>query len=315
MKDEPCCCLYLNVDKTEVFLPKEDLRSRLAGVFPPNSVRPLHCAKLLGEPASVDFNFSSELVMKRVAKTIMLMDTISKVNDPRCELLFLRACAGNVLNYAFLTSRLQFASLRTKLLRHYGIVSFGPAFNDTLCAFNTKMETGLLSNASDITTPKLMKKLTDIYLTRVTQTAEFTFSLSSQQMALWKSQMEDHTSDWLRVFPIFGLGQTMNACSKVFTENIYGDHVISCVGIICDTRDQTSALMLCDKVGALPLILKPQIGPVVETSGLLMCEATAVVVFGEGLEKKKMKWEYVACKTNLFSIDEEIYSPAILPEK
>ncbi|GKF79868.1 hypothetical protein Tco_0235436, partial [Tanacetum coccineum] len=33
-------------------------------------------------------------------------------------------------------------------------------------------------------------------------------------IALWQSQMEDHTSDWLRVVPIFGLGQTMKeGCS------------------------------------------------------------------------------------------------------
>ncbi|GJV79137.1 hypothetical protein Tco_1515007 [Tanacetum coccineum] len=68
--------------------------------------------------------------------------------------------------------------------------------------------------------------------------------------------MEDHTSDWLRVVPISGLGQTMNsktyrcvlcyrlgvpifsilksclACSRVFTGDIYGDHVVSCAGII-----------------------------------------------------------------------------------
>ncbi|GKE26020.1 hypothetical protein Tco_1441404 [Tanacetum coccineum] len=101
-----------------------------------------------------------------------------------------------------------------------------------------------------------MKKLADIYFTRVTQTAESTFSLSSRQMALWQSQMEDHTSDWLRVVLISGLGQTMNgktyrcvlcyrlgvplfsvskpcsACSKVFTGDIYGDHAVSCAGII-----------------------------------------------------------------------------------
>ncbi|GKD32076.1 hypothetical protein Tco_1242854 [Tanacetum coccineum] len=71
-------------------------------------------------------------------------------------------------------------------------------------------------------------------------------------MALWMSQMEDHTFDWLRVVPIFGLGQTMNgrtyrcvlcyrlgvplffvpklcsACFKVFAVDIYGDHVVSC---------------------------------------------------------------------------------------
>nr|GEV25203.1 hypothetical protein [Tanacetum cinerariifolium] len=75
-------------------------------------------------------------------------------------------------------------------------------------------------------------------------------------MALWKSQTEDHTSDWLRVVSISGLGQTMNsktyrcvlcyrlgvslfsvsnpcsACSKIFTDDIYGDHVVSCAGIV-----------------------------------------------------------------------------------
>ncbi|GJR00108.1 hypothetical protein Tco_0523092 [Tanacetum coccineum] len=52
MKDGPRYGLHLNVDKTEVFWPKEDPRS------------------------------SSELVIKRVAKTIVLMDIISKINDP-----------------------------------------------------------------------------------------------------------------------------------------------------------------------------------------------------------------------------------------
>nr|GEW22733.1 hypothetical protein [Tanacetum cinerariifolium] len=75
-------------------------------------------------------------------------------------------------------------------------------------------------------------------------------------MALWKSQKEDHTSGWLRAIPISRLGQTMNgktyhcvlsyqlgiplfsvlkpcsACSRVFAEHIYGDHVVLCAGII-----------------------------------------------------------------------------------
>ncbi|GKC22948.1 hypothetical protein Tco_1025098, partial [Tanacetum coccineum] len=91
-----------------------------------------------------------------------------------------------------------------------GVRPSGPAFNDAVCAFNVKMETDLLSNASEIAAPKLMKKLADIYFTRVTQTAEATFSLSSRQIALWQSQIEDHTSDWLRVVSISGLGQTRN---------------------------------------------------------------------------------------------------------
>nr|GEX59701.1 hypothetical protein [Tanacetum cinerariifolium] len=75
-------------------------------------------------------------------------------------------------------------------------------------------------------------------------------------MALWQSQMKDHNSDWLRAVLIFGLGHTMNgktyrcvlcyrlgvprffvpkpcsACSRVFTRDIHGDHVVSCAGII-----------------------------------------------------------------------------------
>nr|GEU59410.1 hypothetical protein [Tanacetum cinerariifolium] len=101
-------------------------------------------------------------------------------------------CAGDVLNYAFLASRLM----------AYRLSFFG-------------MLTDIMSNSSEIAAPKLMKKLADIYFTRVTNTAESTFSLSLRHMALWKSQMEDHTFDWLRVVPISGLGQTMNAGKEV----------------------------------------------------------------------------------------------------
>ncbi|GJU64374.1 hypothetical protein Tco_1246209, partial [Tanacetum coccineum] len=90
--------------------------------------------------------------------------------------------AGDVLNYAFLASRLQFTVLQTKLLWHTGIVSPGPIFDDALSVLNTSMETDLLSNPNEITAPKLMKKMTDIYFTRVTKNAESKFSLSPRQM-------------------------------------------------------------------------------------------------------------------------------------
>nr|GEU72357.1 hypothetical protein [Tanacetum cinerariifolium] len=45
-------------------------------------------------------------------------------------------------------------------------------------------------------------------------------------MALWTSQMEDHTSDWLKTVLIYGLGRTM-------TVPIYRlDHAVSCAEII-----------------------------------------------------------------------------------
>ncbi|GKG39895.1 hypothetical protein Tco_0466672, partial [Tanacetum coccineum] len=70
-----------------------DHRSRLEGIFPPNISRPLHGVKLLGGPVSVDVGFGSALVMKRVSKTIGLLDAIAKINDPQCELLIIQACA------------------------------------------------------------------------------------------------------------------------------------------------------------------------------------------------------------------------------
>ncbi|GJW59182.1 putative reverse transcriptase domain-containing protein, partial [Tanacetum coccineum] len=85
MNDGPRCGLHLNVDKTEFFWTKEDPRGRFAGVFPLNIARPLHGVKLLGGPASANFDFSSELVMKRVAKSIVLMDTVAKLNDQQAQ--------------------------------------------------------------------------------------------------------------------------------------------------------------------------------------------------------------------------------------
>ncbi|GKE73092.1 hypothetical protein Tco_1535133 [Tanacetum coccineum] len=178
---------HLNVDKTKIFWSKEDPRSRLASVFLPTIARPLHDVKLLGGPTSVDFDFCNKLAIKKVAKSIMFMDAVAKINDSQCELLLLRSCTGDVLNYAFLASRPQFAGLQTKLLLHTRIVASGPIFDDALCVFNTSTETDLLSYLSDIAAPKLMKKMADIF----------------------------HM-----------------ACSRVFAGDIYGDHVVSCVGII-----------------------------------------------------------------------------------
>ncbi|GKA13679.1 hypothetical protein Tco_0693325 [Tanacetum coccineum] len=92
MEDGPRYGLHLNIDKTKVFWPKEDPRSRLKGVFLSNIARPSHSVKLLGGPVIVDFDFCSQLVMKRVAKTITLMDAVAKINDPLCELFLLRSC-------------------------------------------------------------------------------------------------------------------------------------------------------------------------------------------------------------------------------
>ncbi|GJU02865.1 putative reverse transcriptase domain-containing protein, partial [Tanacetum coccineum] len=337
MKDGPRYSLHLNVDKIKVFLPKEDPRRSLEGVFPPNISHPLHCVKLLGGPASMDFDFSSELVMKRMTKTIGLIDLLrlmilnlnvlltwlsvlpielietvfrlgfgdwqwmlthlpfafkglgNKATTSEGKLVLVdddgkpfenvdypgNTSSEDVVELvdneiaSYLASKpirvgygpnslleqlreslvdyeydpydddmykgreipknieivcdnldIKSAGLQAKLLRVSSIVAFRPTFDNALCVFNTSKETDLLSNPSEIVAPKLMKKLADIYFTRVIDTAESTFSLSPRNMALWKSQMECHISDWLRVVPIYGLG------------DIYKDHAVSCAGII-----------------------------------------------------------------------------------
>ena len=84
----------------------------------------------------------------------------------------------DVRHYAFLASRLQSAGLQTILLRHSGVVEPGPDFGDALALFNGTVGMDLMSNPSEIAAPKLMKKLADIYFTKVTASAEPTFSLS-----------------------------------------------------------------------------------------------------------------------------------------
>ncbi|GJS85915.1 putative reverse transcriptase domain-containing protein [Tanacetum coccineum] len=218
-KDGPGCGLHLNIDKTGVFWPKEDPRSRLAGIFPPNIARSLHGVKLLGGPASVDFDFCNELVMKRVTKTIGLMDATAKrivtasgpgFGDWQWRLATLPFAfgglgvysAGDVLNYAFLASRLQSVGLQTKLLWHTGIVSPGPIFDDALSVFNTSMTTGTFENA---------------------EVPHFPKSLDNVSYGLLKE----------RIIPLTGLRWSLFlVCSRVFAGDIYEDHALSCAGII-----------------------------------------------------------------------------------
>nr|GEV98996.1 putative reverse transcriptase domain-containing protein [Tanacetum cinerariifolium] len=70
----PARGLFLNVDKTEIFWPVEDHRSRTEGVFPINISRPLNGVKLLGGSVSLDEGFCQDLALKNVSKTISLME-------------------------------------------------------------------------------------------------------------------------------------------------------------------------------------------------------------------------------------------------
>ncbi|KAK9747869.1 hypothetical protein RND81_02G020200 [Saponaria officinalis] len=164
--------------------------------------------------------------------------------------------AGDVLHYAFLASRLQTANLQDRLLRPSGIIDPGPSFADAVRLFTETTGSDFLSDSREIGAPKLMKKLADIYFAKVAASSESVFSLTPRQVALWKSQQGAHSSDWLRAVPISGLGQVMNrrtyrcvlgyrlgvplftvsrpcsACSRVFADDVFGDHAVSCAGTV-----------------------------------------------------------------------------------
>ncbi|GJV12876.1 hypothetical protein Tco_1354417 [Tanacetum coccineum] len=118
------------------------------------------------------------------------------------------------------------------------------------------LQIDLISNPSEIDAPKLMKKLADKYFTRVSRTVESTFYLSHQHMDLWKSQMEDDTSDRLRVvFPYSLFQNPFLACSKGFIGYIYRDNVVSRADIIgIKPRDnivRDTLVDICFRLGIL----------------------------------------------------------------
>lgn len=86
--------LHLNINKTDFFWPNSDPRSFEDGDFPADIGRASNGVKLLGGPVSLDAQFCGDLVMTRVDKTIQLMNSVKKLQDPQCELLLLRYCTG-----------------------------------------------------------------------------------------------------------------------------------------------------------------------------------------------------------------------------
>nr|GEU97078.1 putative reverse transcriptase domain-containing protein [Tanacetum cinerariifolium] len=121
--------------------------------------------------------------------------------------------AGDVLNYSFFASRLQFAGLQTKLLRHTSIVASGPNFDDALCVFNTSMEIEFLSNLSMITL--LIGIVPNSRLGQI---------------------MNDKTYHCVLCYrlsiPLSSILKPCSTCSRVFAGDIYGDHDVMCAGII-----------------------------------------------------------------------------------
>ncbi|GKA68097.1 hypothetical protein Tco_0768014, partial [Tanacetum coccineum] len=232
-EDGPRCGLHLNIDKTELFWTKEDPRCRLEGIFPPNISRPLHGVKLLGGPVSVDVDSRSALVMKRVSSTIGLLDAVAKINDPQCELLHIRECAG-VSKLYFASAQLSFdMALRSCLERI--VTASGPGFGDWQWRLATLPFAfgglGVYSAGDVLNYDFIALRLQSAALqTKLLRHVGIVTSGSTFDDALcvFNNAME---IDFLSV-PLFSISKPCSACSKVFTGDVYGDHVVSCAGVI-----------------------------------------------------------------------------------
>nr|GFB29021.1 hypothetical protein [Tanacetum cinerariifolium] len=200
----------------------EDPRSRRACIFSPNIARPLHGVKLLGGPASVDFEFCNELVIKRVTKTIRLMDAIAKINDPQCELLLLRSCAEisrlyftmrtcppRVFEYA---QRSFDVALRSSLERI--ITAYGPGFDDWQWRLST-----------------LPFAFGDLDVYSACDFLNYAFIAFQLQFAGLQTKLLQHTG-------IVSTGPNFNDALSGFNTSMNTDllnnpnHVVSCAGII-----------------------------------------------------------------------------------
>nr|GEV57602.1 hypothetical protein [Tanacetum cinerariifolium] len=180
--------LFLNVDKTELFWPVEDHRSRAGDVFPINVSRPLNGVKFLGASVSVHEGFCQDLALKRVSKTISLMEAFHKLHDPQCDLLILCNCVEvGKLSYALRTCSpmsLLVAQVQWRLATLP--IKFG----------------GLdILSAGDIICMLLM--LSTLHVTP-------TYSLSPRQVAILCCIHALHAQDFLFTILIDGLGQRTN---------------------------------------------------------------------------------------------------------
>ncbi|GJW30403.1 hypothetical protein Tco_0047278 [Tanacetum coccineum] len=144
--------------------------------------------------------------------------------------------AGDVLNYAFLASRLQSAALQTKLLRHVSIVSSGSTFDDALSFLNLIV---VPHECLTLSLELILFKFSLGDCLPLTHEEKGRFIVLTGYLMMQYPLFHDHLARWLcgnlkwRITPLIGFGWFRSrACSKVFMGDIYGDHVVSCAGIV-----------------------------------------------------------------------------------
>ncbi|GKA02835.1 hypothetical protein Tco_0675616 [Tanacetum coccineum] len=167
------------------------------------------------------------------------MDTVARINDPQCDLLLLRACAGisklyfamrtcspwvfemaqrsfdvafrSALECIITTSRPGFGDWLWRLLTllfafgGLGVYSIGDVLNYTFLASrlqSSNLQTKLLRHSGIVAFGSTFDDALCVFNTKME--TDILSKLSEIVMSLWQYQMKDHSSNWLRaVFPCF----------------------------------------------------------------------------------------------------------------
>ncbi|GKA23254.1 hypothetical protein Tco_0709216 [Tanacetum coccineum] len=118
--------------------------------------------------------------------------------------------AGDIIQYAFLASRLQSSTLQTKILMKTGIESQGSSFKHALDVFNTICNIDVLSVTTCTSAPHMMKTLAKCYFGVIEKDLASKYTLSPRQVSILNCIRAPHAQDFLFTIPIDGLGQRMN---------------------------------------------------------------------------------------------------------
>nr|GEV40174.1 hypothetical protein [Tanacetum cinerariifolium] len=183
-----------------------------------------------------DLHLNVDKTEKRVAKSIELMDDVARHNDPKCELLLLRACAGISKLYfsmhtcsphVFKQGQHSFDAALRSFLEHI-VTAYGAGFGDWQWRLATLPFSyrglGVYSAGDVLGYAFLASRLQSASL----QTKVVLISGLGQNM--------NGKTYWCVLcyrlgVPLFSILKSCSACSRVFMGDIYGDHAVSCAGI------------------------------------------------------------------------------------
>ncbi|KAL6514241.1 hypothetical protein OROHE_019228 [Orobanche hederae] len=260
-KEGPTLGLILNIKKTEIFWPSCDGRKVRDGMFPAEISRPKNGVKLLGGAVSLDDVFVKGLPVKRAEKAVELMQVLSKLRDPPCELLLLRACMGIskllfglricqpefvmeavdifdtglreavegivASQYAFVASRIQTWGLQDHILSSEDIEGMDNNFNK---AFMTLQETLPDFDFSSFTSKDTAPTKTQSTLASALfgHAQDFLLAISIEGLGLKMSPVEYRTILKYRLMiPLYPSDSRCPACITGCLD-AYGEHAVHC---------------------------------------------------------------------------------------